>query len=181
MTTESVTQSDTEQNRMNETDIAHLAGVVDVAGNIRLKVMKRSSYKINHSIEAHIIVSRPNKEDPLFGKLMEYCDNRMIKYSFSEVQSYTSSETKSGKLEIKGIEEVEKFLTPLMDYLVTNRFRAELMLEVVVPAIRNDEHLEKEGFYELVGLSEKLREGQVQSNEPKYTQEYFEEKWSLAK
>jgi hypothetical protein len=162
---------------MEDTQEAHLAGVFDAAGGIALRVSKDSTYKLNYNLRPHLSLRRYNREDPILGKLMEFCDERGVKYSIGD-KTGTNQENPSVEWKVTDPDSVERFLKPLMGHLVTNYFRAELMLEVVIPSLRNGDHLDKEGFYELVGVAEKLREGKQLRVEPKYTQEFFEEEFS---
>lgn len=177
MTTQKITDVHDELNSMEETQKAHLAGAFDAIGGIALRFEKDSSYRLNYSIRPDLRFQRGNNDDPILGKLMSYCDENMVKYRIGE-----KSGTDQGERivwEVTKVDDVERFLEPLMKYFVTSYFRAELMLEVVLPAFRKDQHLEKEGFYELVGIAEKLREGKQLRVEPKYTQEFFRERGFL--
>lgn len=175
--TESVTARHDEWHRMKDTQEAHLAGVFDAAGSISLRVTKDTDYKLDYTLRPTLSLRRADDEDPILGKLMEYCDEQAVKYTIGEKSG--DQDKPSVVWQVTDPDSVEAFLEPLMEHLVTNYFRAELMLDVVVPSLRNGDHLNKQGFYELVGVSEKLREGKRLRVEPKYTQEFFEEEWSV--
>ncbi|MDB2240823.1 hypothetical protein [Halorubrum ezzemoulense] len=162
---------------MDDTQEAHLAGVFDAAGGVALRVSKDKTYKLNYNLRPHLSLRRYNEEDPILGKLMEYSDEKSVKYSIGE-KTGQNQENPSISWTVTDPDSVGRFLEPLMNHLVTNYFRAELMLEVVIPSLRNGDHLNKQGFYELVGVAEKLREGKQLRVEPKYTQDFFEEEWS---
>lgn len=164
---------------MQDTQEAHLAGVFDAVGGIALRVVKDDDYALNYTIRPHLSIRRPHQEDPILGKLMEFCDERAVKYSIGE-KTGRGQEKPSIEWTVTDPDSIEAFLEPLTDYLVTNYFRAELMLEVAIPSIRNGDHLRQDGFYQLVGVSEKLREGSRSRNKRKYTQEFFEKEWDLS-
>ena len=164
--------------RVKTTQTAHLAGVFDSAGSIRLRVKKDSDYTLGYTLRPKLRLGRPTDEDPVLGKLLAYCDENGVKYSIIE-----SNKRDDGTSAIKWVvtdpDSIEQFLEPMMDYLVTNYFRAEMMLDVILPAIRDGKHTNKEDFYELVGLADELRDDQTARKDAKYTQEYFEDKWSI--
>jgi hypothetical protein len=163
---------------VKDTQVAHLAGVFDAVGTISLQVVKSSDYRIGYTIQPILKLYRSNEEDPLLGKLLAYCDENGIKYNVGE-QSHGKDVGTSVAITINDADSVERFLEPMMDYFVTNYIRADLMISEALPALRDEMHRNKEGFYELVGLSEQLREGRTKTGNVKYTQEYFAEEWSL--
>lgn len=179
METQSVTEAETQMNSVEDEQIAHLAGVFDAIGGVTLRVIKDSDYRLNYTLEPMLRLQRPNEDDPVLGKLMAYCDEEGVRYTITDKSHGADRESNSVEWIVKDPDSVERFLEPMMDYLVTNYFRAELMLEVVLPAIRSGKHREKQGFYELMEVVEKLREGKTLRKEPKYTQEYFADEWSI--
>lgn len=179
METQNVTETEAEMDSVEDIQIAHLAGAFDAIGGVTLRVVKDTDYRLDYTLEPMLRLLRPNEDDPLLGKLMAYCDDEGVRYTINEKSHGADRESTSIEWVVKHPDSVERFLEPMMDYLVTNFFRAELMLEVVIPAIRDGKHREKQGFYELMEVAEKLREGKTLRKEPKYTQEYFADKWSI--
>lgn len=179
METQNVTEAEPVWHSMENEQVAHLAGVFDAIGGVTIRVVHDTDYRLDYTAEPMLRLLRSNDEDPLLGKLMAYCDDEAVRYSITEKSHGADRDSTSIEWVVKHPDSVERFLEPMMDYLVSNYFRAELMLEVVLPAIENGDHRTKEGFYELMGVAEKLREGQTLRQEPKYTQEFFEEEWSL--
>jgi len=179
METQNVTDIEPESNSVENDQIAHLAGVFDAVGGVRINVVNDTDYRLDYTLQPMLRLLRPNEDDPVLGKLIAYCDEYSVRYSITEKSHGRDRDSTSIQWSVKHPDSVERFLEPMMDYLVTNYFRAELMLEAVVPAIRDGEHRTKGGFYELMGIADKMREGRSLRKEPKYTQEYFGEKWSL--
>ena len=179
METQNVTDIEPKSNSMENDQIAHLAGVFDAIGGVRINVVKDTDYRLDYMLQPMLRLQRPNEDDPLLGKLMAYCDEYTIRCSITEKSHGEDRDSTSIRWVVKHPDSVERFLEPMMDYLVTNYFRAELMLTEVLPAIRDDEYLTEQGFYDLMGVADKMREGRSLRSEPKYTQEYFGDLWSL--
>jgi len=179
MEAEEVTANDSQASVMEDTQIAHLAGVIDAIGAVTLKVVKDTDYRLDYTLHPMVNIRRPVDDDPLLGKMMAYCEERGVKYSIFEESHGANIDSSNVKITIKGAEDVRRFLEPMIDYLVSKYVRAEVMLSEIVPAIEDGKHLEKESFYELVGIKDDLRDSRTVGNEPKYTQEYFAEEWSL--
>jgi hypothetical protein len=160
--------------RVKDTQVAHLAGVFDGVGSVRLRVSKEPDYALGYALRPLLRMDRPDKEDPVLGELIKYCEEHGVKYSILETGN-TQREQPSMRWVVKDKNSIERFLKPMYEYLVSRYYDATIMIETVLPAVRNGEHTEKEGFYELVGISEELRH-----NDGKYTQDYFAEEWSLS-
>ena len=154
---------------MNDTQTAHLAGVFDAAGAVTAHITKRDRYSIGYEFRPLVRVQRPHRHVPLIGKLDEYAEQQSV--------GGLVEETSSGyEFEVYGPEDISNFLEPLVPYLVTNYEPAQIMLQEIVPAVEDDKHLTKQGFYELVGVVEELRESTARSDS-RYTQEYFADEW----
>lgn len=179
MSTQNLTDDDTEQNSVQDDQIAHIAGVFDAVGTISLRVVKDNDYRLNYTLQPIVQVIRPNEDDPIMGKLMAYCDEQGVRYGISEKSHGPDRDRNSIMLTVKEPESVQRFLEPLMDYLVTKYFEAEVMVGEIVPAIKDGKHLEKQGFYDLMALVEELRSQSADLRKStKYTQEFFAEEWS---
>lgn len=180
MATKDVTEPAVEQNLMEDTQVAHLAGFFDGVGSVTIRVVKDSDYRLGYTLQPMLRLLRPDDEDPCLGKLMAYCDEEAVRYSLSEKSHGGDRESSSFEWTVKKPESVERFLQPLMPYLVTNYRPAEVMLATVLPAIEDDAHRDEESFYDLIGVAEELRNYTQQRREAKYTQEFFEEEFSLS-
>ena len=174
MTPITITDSDTETYNVEDNHVAHLAGVFDAIGNIRLQVQKRSSYRLGYMIRPVLRLERPQESDPLLGKLAAYSDEYNVRYSFTERSG------SSIKWTVTDTESVRNFLEPMMEYLVSKHTQANLMLRQALPAIEQEKHKTKEGFVELMGIADKMRLETPTRGSVKYTQEYFKDKWSLS-
>lgn len=163
---------------MEDTDIAHLAGFIDATGSITAHVSKNDEYSIGYQVHGLIRIVRPaDNEDPIIGKFMEYCEEEGVQIGVSDTSNGPQRERDSTELFIKRPEAISRFLEPMLPYLTTEYPKAIVMLEQVVPRIEDEVHHTKEGFYELMEFVDMLR--QNTSGDLKYTQEYFEEEWSV--
>jgi hypothetical protein len=179
MATEDVTQTKVESCRMEDEQIAHLAGYFDGVGSVTIRVIKDSDYRLGYTLQPSLRLQRSNDEDPAIGKLLAYCDEEAVRHSVSESSHGADRASSSIEWSVREPESVERFLRPMMPFLVTNYVPAEIMLTDVLPAIENDAHREKESFYHLIGVAEQLREYTGENQAAKYTQEYFEDEWSI--
>lgn len=162
---------------MKETDIAHLAGLIDGTGNISVRVSKVDGYKLGYTLRPEISIRRHTEDDPVLGKIVAYCDEYGVQYSDFE------EEKKNGtvvSISVKELDSVSKFLEPLLPYLVTKYFLAEAMVEQIIPSMKDGKHREKEGFLELMKLVEEFRNYSTNKGKKKYDYDYFAEEWSVA-
>jgi len=158
---------------VKDTEVAHLAGVFDVAGSIKLAVYKDESYKINHSMQARVRIRRPVDDDILIGKLMDCAEENGVRYGISEIRS---EEPERIEFAVKRPESVKRFIEPLLPYLVVKFEKGMVLAEEVIPRMKNKQHTNKTGFLELMDFVEDFYSG---AREPKYTREYFESLWSV--
>jgi hypothetical protein len=177
MDTKEITQSTTEQDSVNDEQIAHLAGFFDAAGNISLRVTKDEDYRLGFTLRPIVRVLRPNEEDPILGKLMEYADDEAVKYSLTEI-SHGGGGSSTGFV-ITDTDSIERFLEPMFEYMVTQYIRANIMLNEILPELEDGQHREKEGFVRLVSIADDIRRESASSKKVKYTEEYFREMWSI--
>jgi len=159
---------------MKPDQVAHLAGVFDATGRITAHVIDGGGTRIGYRIEPLLRLQRPPWDAPLFGKLDAYCEDEAIRHSMFERQS---GDRERLIFEVKHPESIRRFLTPMMDYFVSKHREATIMLEDVLPVIEADEHLEKQGFYDLMGHVDTLRSTARYGGDPKYNQSYFAEEW----
>lgn len=166
---------------MEDTEIAHLAGVFDAIGTATVHITKNDRYTIGYQFQAILRLIRPKDDsDPLMGKLMAYCDENGVRYSISEKSHGANQDTESYEWVCKNPESIRRFLEPMVPYFVTNYEGAVLMLEQVIPRMEDNQHQEKGGFYELMGIADQLRRSNRRGPDVKYDQDYFAEKWSLS-
>jgi len=174
MKPEHLSADQSNRSTVQQDQIAHLAGAFDVGGNVSVKIDQADRYKIGYRMLPLLSFTRPSNEDPILGKLMSYCSEQGVRYRLME----TSND--GAKLHITDPNSIEGFLEPLREYLVTKYVKSEVMLQKILPAIRDDQHKTKEGFYELMGAVDELRAGN-KGRDPKYTKTYFAKQWSLSK
>jgi len=165
---------------VNDTEIAHLAGIFDIIGAITVNIAKDDDYKIGYNFQPVCRITYPVYEnDPMMGKIMEYCSQNSVKYSLAEVSHGKGRDGTSNRMEIKRPEDIERFLEPLLPYLVSKYHPAMIMIEQILPGVKKSEHRDKSGFYKLIGYADKIRSANNQQNRMKYTQDYFAKEWSI--
>jgi hypothetical protein len=166
---------------VEDTDLAHLAGYYDAVGNITVHISQTDDYNIGYQFQPVLRLNSPvNDDNPIIGKLMEYCEQNGVKYSLSEKAQSNDPEKKTYEWFCKNPASIKRFLEPLMRYLVTQFEISVVMVEEIIPRIEDGRHLEKDGFFELMEFADLIRESNRQHARMKYTREYFAEEWSLS-
>lgn len=177
-----MTQTTTQQLRttsinrtvMDQTDIAHLAGVWDGAGAITVHIGKSDRYSIGYQFRPILRLHHPADDEVLLGKLDAYCEEYGVKYNLKD-RSNERSETVV--FQIIQHESIERFLTPLLPHLVSTYYDACLMLEEILPAVREGRHKTKQGLFDLLDVADELRSSARHGSQPKYTKDYFATEW----
>jgi hypothetical protein len=171
MTNQTVTETAIVPSSVNKIDVAHLAGLIDGGGSIRVAVAQQDSYALGYSLTPTVRFSTPRKKDPAIGKLEAFCEEHNIRYSLTEAETTI-------ELSIDNKEGVKIFLEKVIDYLVTTFEDALIVMNEIIPRIEDKQHTNKEGFCEIMGYVDLLG-GSGQTENRKYTQEYFLKLWSL--
>jgi hypothetical protein len=172
--TETSIQTDSEQtNSVDNQNVAHLAGVFDSAGSIKVQISKNDKYAIGYSIQPLVTVSVPVRDEAVIGKFMAYCEDEGVRYGVTEKDSAGSM-----ILRVKRLDSIKRFLDPLMPNLVAKYEQSLLMLSEIIPRLEDDAHLDESGFYELMGVVDELNSLGADRNR-KYDQEFFGDQWSV--
>jgi hypothetical protein len=179
MTTTGVKQSENESYSMEDTQEAHLAGFIDAVGTIRVAVEKSDEYSLGYRLNPRVRFYRPSEDDPILGKFAAYCEEYGVKYEVFDQPHTTHDTDTSVGFQISRPEDIRRFLEPLSEHLVTKFVAATLMVDTALPAIENGHHLDQDGFLELVGVADEMRQSAGSNRDVKYTQEYFEEEFSI--
>jgi len=69
---------------MEETNIAHIAGVIDAVASITIHISREDSYAMGYRYKPMVRLYRPDKDSPLMGKLDAYCEDEGVNYSLSK-------------------------------------------------------------------------------------------------
>jgi len=178
METKSTTAEAVKQHSMEETQIAHLAGAFDMAGLLNVYVNKDEEYAIGYNMNLTCRMSfGSNQQNPIMGKLKSYCEEENIPYS---VQEFSPKKDKTVyRVVIQKPYAIEEFLLPMLDHLVNHYESAIILLEQIIPRIKDGLHKEKQGFYEIMEFADVLRQKTTHESRIKYDQEHFAEEWSL--
>lgn len=180
METETTTVEAVKKHSMEEIQIAHLAGAFDVAGVLNVHITKDDEYRIGYRMSPLCSMTFPvERDNPFLGKMISYCEDENVQYYLTEIFNDNKEKSKSQRIEIKDPYSLEAFLLPMLDHLVTHYESAIIMLEQITPRIKDDLHKEKEGFYEIMGFADVLRQKSNHTSRTKYDQEYFAEEWSI--
>ena len=159
---------------MDGTDIAHLAGAFDMKGHVTVEIFEKASATVGYTFIPKTQFSRPRWDETIVGKMTAYCEENYVTYDLIE---RSGKKTSNYLIEIQGADNVRKFLTPLIPHLVTKYPPAMTMLEQILPRYEDKRHLTKQGFYEMMGFVDILRQYR-RGGHTKYSQDYFIELWS---
>lgn len=153
-------------------DSAYIAGVIDGRGCITPLVHPADDWSIGYSMTPQVTVSKMTNGRGLFD-----CINRTL----AEHDISASVTKQSGKrtLRIGGIENLQSFFEFIHDDLVLRYTDSQRLLSTVLPALNNEHHHTRQGFYDVLVEFHSLRKPR-KGRDPKYTPSYFEDEWSDA-
>lgn len=158
---------------MKEHDVIYLAGLLDGVGSFEVNVSPHDNYATGFRFEPKIRITLRESDTAVLGLLDEYCEEVGVQYSVEERKSGDSV-----RFVIQDPDHIIRFVQPLGDYLIRKHENARIMLNEILPQVKDGKHQSKEGIYELMEHVEKLRAGTGRN--PKYNQAWFKEEWDLS-
>lgn len=158
---------------MKERNLIYLAGLIDGVGSFEVNVSPHDNYATGFRFEPKIRIGLHESDTAVLGMIDEYCEEVGVDYS---VDDRKASETV--RIEVQGPDQIYRFVDPLGEYLIREYEAAWVMLNEILPAVKDGKHQSKQGLYELMEYVEELRSVVGRGREPKYTQEWFAEEWA---
>jgi len=149
----------------------YIAGAFDSVGTLSAKIQEDDRRSVGHQFQPKLTLSRPKSREVVFGMLDEYATESGAKYHIEEMEN-------SLRLVINDAQSIERFLTPITPGIVQQEREVEIMLEEIIPALKEDKHTTKEGFVEIMESVDELRESVQTKGSPKYTSTHFKKKWA---
>jgi hypothetical protein len=156
---------------MEDNWLWYIAGAFDSIGTLTVSIGKNDEMAIGYQIQPMIMISRPEEKEVIFGMLDEYTTENGVKYHIEEQKS-------SYQMKIKDTESIKRFLEPIAPGLVQQEKEVEIMLEEIIPMIKEEKHHTKKGLVELMESVDELRESLHGRRETKYTSTHFKKKWA---
>lgn len=172
---ESLISIDMQPIRMDDTLVAHVAGVFDAIGAITVHVSKDGNYSVGYRVRPMLRLHRSADDEALLGMLDSYCEAYGVQYSLNR-KARDNSET--FQLTVKDPASIRQFIEPMMPYLVSNYEDALVMLDEVLPRIEADDHRTEDGILGLMPYVDTLHESARYGSDSKYTEAYFREEFS---
>jgi hypothetical protein len=159
---------------VDERELEYLAGVIDGGALITVYVKSNETYSLGYQFWPVVQLNYPKTpgNQSLLGRFISYCED--VGAIFSTSERNREGEGHRLKVTVDRPWAIEEVLRPLLPYLTAKHRPAQLMVEEVVPRFQDEQQLEKEGAYELMGIVEEIR---PPTNESKYDQRYFAKEW----
>ena len=148
----------------------YVAAMLDFASNFRCRVVKEDMARVNYQIVVDLHFAHPTPG--VLGFLDEFCLNHDITPRFRE-------QAENYRLEISKREDVKRFLELARPFSLVRAEPIEIVLEDLFPGLESGKQGSEEGFVELMGYIDEIREHTTQRSETKYTQDYFRDEFGL--
>lgn len=153
-------------------DHQYVGGLFDAEGCLKAGPLKTDNVKIGYSVFPQTVIS--NQDEGIMTLLREWSESIGVECKFYRNSKGEYDDTFT--FQIQRLDDVERFLEELYPHLVIKREQARILLEDIIPLVRNGAHLKKQGFLEVMHHIDRLNEGKG-GNRGKYDLEYFEKEW----
>jgi hypothetical protein len=157
---------------VKESDVIYLAGLVDGLGSFEVNVSSHPDYATGYRFEPKFRMNLRESDAAVLGMLDEYCDEVGVNYSIE-----TRSDSDLQRFIVQDPCDITNFVNPFGDYLIRRYEAAVIMLNDILPEVKDGKHTTKQGLLELMESADKLRESMNRNRETKYTKEWFEKEW----
>lgn len=148
---------------------AYVAGVIDGGSSIGVQVKKASNRHVGYEITPRIRLKRDDT------RVLEVIGAWAIEHDIEPGLTHNSN---GAELTITAREDLETFLRELQPYLLVQDEVATILLDEILPALREGKHNTQAGFMEVMESVERVREYSEKSDH-KYDIAYFEDLWEL--
>lgn len=155
---------------MEDIEVAHLAGLFDGVGTVTVHIGRDANYAIGYRVQPLVYITQHEDHTAMLGKLDAFAEDYHIHHTMVEMSGPTI------RFELSKPRSIERFLKKLLPYVVTQTEPSWLMLDEILPMIREDRHKTEDGVYKIAGVADKLRDSPHGGADPTYTQKYFKEK-----
>lgn len=152
-------------------DQAYVAGFLDSDGGLDVKVSNRDG-DFQLSPRVHLTQKEGIPVLLLIQRVVDYCKSIGI----GEPSVYNSHTDTSVRITIRGLDDIEQFLEGIEKYCTIKRRQINIMLNEIIPRLRNGDHLNKKGFIETMEKIDEMNKskGGVRG---KYNADYFKDLW----
>jgi hypothetical protein len=147
-----------------------VAAVVDFGSSFSIKVTTQSSSRVGYIISPQISVS--STSPAVMGFLEEFTENHGFHPQFRGDKNSDSI-----RMEVTKRADVEQLLRLVEPYIIARREATVIMLDDLLPGLNEGKHSSEEGFVELMGYVDQIRDATTRRADPKYTQDYFRDEF----
>ena len=151
---------------------SYVAGIMDATASVTVVVGSQPNARLGYRIVPRIQLQRHQPD--LVGVVDEFAMEHGIRGKVKERE--TSTGTKY-VYTIESRDDVEKFLELVEPFLLVKHDPVQIILNEVMPRLREGRHSTKEGFIETMEYVDMVRETTGATSQ-KYSKEYFEKEWA---
>ncbi len=151
---------------------AYIAGIMDATSSVSVVVSSQPNARLGYRIVPRIQLQRHQSH------LIGVVDNWALEHGIrGTIQQRESASGTKHIYTIENRDEIEQFLKEIEPYLVVKHNAIQILLNEVLPRLRDGVHMTKPGFVETMAYVDMVRD-KTASSDMKYSKEYFEEEWA---
>lgn len=154
------------------------AGLIDGDGSIKLNIGSKPKMKYDYLLNPSISLEAEVRS---FNEFNNFMDQLCSKLNIT----YTKQHTKRHgnpyifRWSITGIKNVERLLKSIQPYLIWKRDQCDIMLNEILPRMKEGKHLTKEGIIEIMYYADILASLHGKNSRRKYSENYFRGLWNI--
>lgn len=151
----------------------YVASAVDFGSNLKVVIRDVDDAAVGYRLVPTLYIANPNR--PVMGFLDEFCENHGLHPLIRE----KGENPTRYQLEITRRDDLHHFLRLIQPYVIARQVPVDVLVEDLLPGLDEGKHSDEEGFLELMGYVDQIREHTHGTGKRKYTQEYFRDEFGL--
>lgn len=148
--------------------LGYMAGALDGGGTLSVSIAKSSNTSVGYRLMLVCRIERAEKALPK--AFADFCDMMGVDGTLKEKSNGNWAFT------VSSLDDVQEFVALLEPYLIVKKERAQVLLDEVIPRMRNRDHHSTDGILELMPYVDTVNGVDGASNR-KYTTEFFEKEF----
>jgi hypothetical protein len=150
----------------------YLAGMMDSSGAANVAVSKSQTAPVGYTI--HVRVQFQSAFEVVIGMIDEIAEAHNWSSGIDSTEG-----AKKYRLSISTRQDITELLTLVEPFIVGRLEQVRLLLDVILPALGENAHHQKESFVELMEAVDEFRAASSRKAQSKYDSAYFRDLWDL--
>lgn len=156
----------------------YIGGLFDAEGEVKCDIQKNSNGRgQDFYFTPAVRLAQAGSEDRLTRLLEEFCDSLGVNCHIRNEKSRNGWQD-TVRWSVSNRDGVETVLKTIRDRTIVKRKQIDIMLDEIIPRLRERKHTNKRGFLEVMAWKD-IMDGYKSGSRGRYNLRYFEREWDM--